>query len=259
MEKSSERQRAPNKIYTYINLEDISMPLYQRPIIKALLRKIINTFDEKYLGVLVVSYRNNKFYLVDGQHRYTAMKRKGYQDAYCEVHYNLTYEQESRMFHDLDTIKVRLNSAHAFNALLEAQDDKALAIKRITEEEGYSISFNRGASDKKLAALSTMQAIYRNGGENSLRLILRTIMQIWDGEKESLQCTVLVGFEKFYSERSNDIDIRHLIQKLTKVPVNALLRNSKQYKVDRSIAFAQAIVNVYNSGKTEKNRIRPIV
>lgn len=61
-------------------------------------RKIIKNFDPRLLRPLVVSYRDGKYYIVDGQHRYQALKMMGVTKTRCEVFYGLSSKEEAEIF-----------------------------------------------------------------------------------------------------------------------------------------------------------------
>ena len=49
---------------------------YQR-VLGTTIKKLMNSWDNNKCDFLVVSYRDNKFYVIDGQHRYSVAKAKG--------------------------------------------------------------------------------------------------------------------------------------------------------------------------------------
>ena len=81
---------------------------YQRPVKDCDVDKLVREWDPRLLTPLVVSYRDGRYNLVDGQHRVCAMRKKnGGKDvtALCRVYHGLTYEQEAELYYKLDQAK----------------------------------------------------------------------------------------------------------------------------------------------------------
>ncbi len=61
-------------------------------------KEIIRDWDERLLDPVIVSFRDGKFYVIDGQHRIAAMRKMNNGSevmAVCKVYSGLTYEQEA--------------------------------------------------------------------------------------------------------------------------------------------------------------------
>ena len=71
---------------------------YQRPVNPKEVERLIREWDERLLDPITVSFRDGKFYVVDGQHRISAMREmnggRGIM-VNCKVYNGLTYEQEA--------------------------------------------------------------------------------------------------------------------------------------------------------------------
>lgn len=82
---------------------------YQRPVKERVVDKLVREWDPRLLTPLVVSYRDGRYYLVDGQHRVCGGKKKNSGkdvDMLCQVYYGLTYEQEAELYYKLDQARV---------------------------------------------------------------------------------------------------------------------------------------------------------
>ena len=114
---------------------------YQRPVKDRVVDKLVREWDPRLLTPLVVSYRDGRYYLVDGQHRVCGGKRKNNGkdvDMLCQVYYGLTYEQEAELYYKLDQAKGHLRLAHATKALLESGSNAELTeINRLLEITGF--------------------------------------------------------------------------------------------------------------------------
>ena len=65
---------------------------YQRVTDNTNIQKLIRDWDNDRCDFLLVSFRDDKFYIVDGQHRYTAANYKGIEELPCIILTRLTRE-----------------------------------------------------------------------------------------------------------------------------------------------------------------------
>lgn len=85
---------------------------YQRPVNPREVERLIREWDGRLLEPVVVSFRDGKFYVVDGQHRIAAMRKMNGGNGVmvnCKVYSGLTYEQEAGLCYKLDKAKKRLS------------------------------------------------------------------------------------------------------------------------------------------------------
>ena len=78
---------------------------YQRTVKERTVQKLVNNWNPIYLDPIVVSYRDGRYNVIDGQHRVTAMKRMSESGktaadvkVLCVVHTGLTYADEAELF-----------------------------------------------------------------------------------------------------------------------------------------------------------------
>ena len=126
----------------YLSTADLySGQPYQRPVKDPVVDKLVREWDPRLLTPLVVSYREGRYNLVDGQHRICAMRKKnGGKDmmALCHIYKGLTYEQEAELYYKMDRAKGHLRLAHATKALVESGSNaEVMAIKRLLEDAGF--------------------------------------------------------------------------------------------------------------------------
>ena len=92
--------------YTICNKRIASVPVslmkldesYQREIDKSNIQKLVRDWDNDRCDFLLVSFRDDRFYVVDGQHRYTAAGYKGVKTLPCIILTGLTRKEEARIF-----------------------------------------------------------------------------------------------------------------------------------------------------------------
>ena len=113
----------------------------QRPVNDSVVDRLVREWDPRLLTPLVVSYRDGRYNLVDGQHRVCAMRKKNSGKdvtALCRVYRGMTYEQEAELYYKLDKAKGHLRLAHATKALVESGSNaEVMEIKRLLEDAGF--------------------------------------------------------------------------------------------------------------------------
>lgn len=81
---------------------------YQRPVNSKEVERLIREWDDRLLDPIVVSFREGKYNVVDGQHRIAAMRLMNGGSGVmvnCKIYSGLTYEQEADFCYKLDKAK----------------------------------------------------------------------------------------------------------------------------------------------------------
>ncbi len=247
--------KEPESITLKLKLDEIKVAKYQRNLSTSKIKKIINNFNPHGVGVLIVSYRDGEYYIVDGQHRMVALLKLGIMEWKCEVYIDLTYQQEAEKFKLLNTSK-NPTPGDRFISDLEAGKNRAVTIKEIVEKEGYKIAFNQKNKEYTIGAVSALESIYDNNGGQALAKTLRIIKRLWGAERNSLRIEVILGMNQFLKTYENDIEEELLINKLLLIPFSTIHRkameNSKMFREIPASSFARAIVECYNKGKRSR-------
>ena len=96
---------------------------YQRPVKMAHVNKLIKQWNWLYFTPIIVSLRNDVYYVIDGQNRISALRKMSNGknvDVPCFIYTGLTYEQEAEMYYMLDKTTGHLKLANSIRALLES-------------------------------------------------------------------------------------------------------------------------------------------
>lgn len=121
-------------------VKDIGVDVYQRPVSKAHVAKIVREFDERLLGLPVLSVRDNgSCYVVDGQHRIEALRKLGVTEVDCQVLREADSKAEAQLFVKVNTTKKGLNGVDKFFGLLEAKNESAIACKALFAKYGWEL------------------------------------------------------------------------------------------------------------------------
>jgi hypothetical protein len=173
-------------------------------------KKIADNWDKDACEFLLVSYRNGKFYIIDGQHRFIAAKIKGIASLPCVIFSGLTRSEEARRFSIQGMGRKKLTPSDTFKANIECgnTDYKEVAIdmeiKRICDKYGITISksnFNLDYNAKRLRSISRPRIIVNGNGADCFEWIIKTIVNSnWETCIDAYEKDMLMMLKNFYVE-----------------------------------------------------------
>lgn len=183
---------------------------YQRPVDKQNVNNIASEFDMNKCQFLTVSYRDDVFYVIDGQHRLEAARLRGIKTLPCIIFEGLTEKQEARMFATQHINVKKLHPISTYNANLVNGDTSIpevfidMQINRICTEHNISVvHVGRGKSNipKLLRSLSAARNIINTNGVKSFEWIVDTICKTdWNESSQAFTGYTLKMMKYFYNE-----------------------------------------------------------
>ncbi len=226
---------------------------YQRPIDERNVEKLIREWNNAVLDPLVVSFRDGRFYLVDGQHRVSAMRKmNGGNDlmVMCKIHRGLTYEDEADLCYRLDQSKTRLTLAQSTRALNESGKNVELQdIHRLIERNGFTwIHGKKYARPHEIIATQTVINAYRLLGSTDFSRMLDLLNKVWHGDPYSLSGAFISGMALFLKTYRAELKDHIFIRRMSGVAPEDIIRDGKQDFTTgkRTLRYARAILNKYN-------------
>lgn len=227
---------------------------YQRPVKDPVVNKLVREWDPRLLNPLVVSYRDGRYYLVDGQHRLCVMRKKNDGKdllALCHVYQGLTYEQEAELYYKLELGKGHLSLAHATKALLEAGCDvEIIEVNRLLEEAGFvwALDKHTGEPFEIRATRAVINAYKLLGGAAFSRMLL-LLAKSWRGAPASLRASMLSGMALFVKTYEAEFDDAIFIRRMSAVDMDEIIRRSMvDFSTSSSaLRFARVIWDKYNN------------
>lgn len=198
--KTINKREKQRPVYQPLNVDLLEMADYQRGLKQNKVANYVKNYDPMIFGTILVSYRDNRYWIVDGQHRVEVAKRLGIKTVWCQVIEGLTYEQEATEFHKINTRRVPLNANQKFHALVESKDNVALNIVGILNK--YGMVYSRRGQEfvpNCITAIGSVQTIYAKCGAEQLDTVLRIVKRTWNGDHVSLRAEILKGLNTFIS------------------------------------------------------------
>ena len=226
---------------------------YQRSVKDPVVDKLVREWDPRLLTPLVVSYRDGRYHLVDGQHRSCAMRRmNGEEDviATCQVYRGLTYEQEAELYYKLDRAKGHLRLSSATKALLESGSDSQITdIKKRIEGAGFIWALDKPTGEAfEIEATRTVINAYHLLGGTSFSRMLSLLAKTWHGVPNSTKACIISGMALFVKTYETELNDTTFINRLSAVDPDEIIRRGKaDFSTNKAaLRFARVIWDRYN-------------
>ena len=225
---------------------------YQRPVEQKDVDRIIREWNDREITPVVVSFRDGKFNVVDGQHHIEAMRQKaGGRDVIvpCIIHTGMTYEDEAALYARLDRDKKRLTLRQHTKAVVEAGSDaKVMEVKRLTEEVGFVWALKEPTGEPfEIAPIRALLNAYQLLGGEAFARMLSLLAGAWQGTPNSLKASMLSGMALFVKTYETELSDRAFIRRMSIVSPEEIIRLGR-IETDVALRFARIILDKYNSG-----------
>lgn len=224
---------------------------------------IVRNFRSDLVQVLTVNHRNGVLRLIDGQHRYHALRELGVTAALSVVMENLTDEQEADLFVALNRGRLAVNAWDLWKQEIRAGHQDVIAIQRIVEEAGFRVARHSGPNH--IQAVGALRRIYARGGPRAAWLLTQTLKfthRMWLIDEHALDGTVLEGLATFLASFDADpnYEVARVEQVLALHPASAIIGKARKIVRERreeddtagglnAPYIARAIVEFYNVGR----------
>lgn len=186
---------------------------YQR-MLSANVKKLLEEWDNKKCQFLLVSFRDDVFYVLDGQHRLTVAQSKGIIDLPCIILTDLTREQEALVFARQNRNVTKLNPFDVYKANLTCGNNAIpevcvdMEIARICKK--YNVDVKKvgraQANPKTLRSISRARQIVQCNGSMCFDWILSIITSSqWNMCSESYTKHIMIMLRNYYIENASDL------------------------------------------------------
>ena len=248
-----------------INLNRLTSGLpYQRVVDERKVNALVSKWDNLLMEPVVVSYRDGKYYLIDGQHRVAALRRI-YKDADtivpCIVHTGLTYADEAELFYRLDEGREKLSSAERIHALLQSGANAELNdIDKRINEQGFHWATDKSAyGDDKIKATRAVIEAYRMLGPEGFSRMLKLLRETWHGASDSLCAVMLSGMALLLKTYRAELNDKTFASRMSGLDPAALVRKAKgDFSTNRNaLRGARVLMVQYNKCVRKNGKLNP--
>ena len=237
---------------------------YQRPLNERTVAALVRNWNKMLMEPLVVSYRDGRYYVIDGQHRVAAL-RMIFKDqdtlVPCIVHTGLTYADEAELFYSLDQCKKKLSSAQSINALLQSGANAEVNdIKNLMKKRGFQWSLNDGSGDYKIRSTRTVIHAYRLLGRDAFRRLLDLLADTWRGDPASLSAMMLSGVSLFLKTYETEIIDHTFTTRFSSIAPEEIVKKARtDLSTSRNdLRCARALVKRYNTF-LRRGKLNPMI
>lgn len=217
--------------------------------------QIATEFDPDRFTPPLVSRRDGKNFVVDGQHRVEAMRILGWadQEIQCWVYEGLTEQQEADLFLWHNNTK-QVRAFDKFVIGITADRPAEVDIDRIVRAQGLVIGDN-GSGPGAIHAVGALRKVYAHG-PNVLARTLRIIVDSYGDD--GLEGKVIEGIGMVCARYNGQLDDDEAVRKLGQARGGKGGLMTKAYGLRKQLGrpvthcVAGAAVEIINSGKGGK-------
>ncbi len=189
---------------------------YQRQLDEYWVQCIVRDFAWSRFKPVTVSWRDDGFFIIDGQHRVEAARRLGYGKWKIPVvvYIGLTEGQEAKLFVELNRDQKRPNKRQELSAALAYNDPEAVAIKQIVEGCGYRLNLGTGRNvgGRTIGSVGTLMMIH-SWGAGTLQRTLQALADAY-GVNAEPSGQMIHGLASFISRYRTLYDHDVLVRKM---------------------------------------------
>ncbi len=242
-----------------INSRDLEIPeVYQRRLNNNRVSRIVAGFDERIANEPKVSLRNGNYFVFDGQHTISARKKmNGNADLniLCKVYYDMTEDEEARLFAMQTGESAVLTPSAKLRANLHGNDADSLAFVEATRKAGLNIGYERADGNGRITCINTAFAEFKRVGAEIYTEALTVMREAWNGAPDSLRADLVQSIVMFVELYHDIYDRGRLIERLSESNptwISAVGKADKSLKGRKK--YVKLIYRIYN-GKSKKDAL----
>lgn len=246
-----------------LNVKDLATDMsYQSPVKESQVTRIVNNFDEGSIGTIYVNLRaNGIYYIIDGQHRVTALKRLGMPTVKAEVYVGLSIEEEAKKYKDFNTRPTKSPNSIA-KADIKYGDEFAEMILFSVLESGMDIDYdNQNPRYGYISAYRSLERVYKKYGGSGLTETLKFIKDTFGNEKIYFQGFIIEGFAKFlatYYENIKKDDLTERLRKKGFSDFNAEINKQRPSFKSKKECLPFVLADIHNKKRRKNNQLNKI-
>lgn len=187
---------------------------YQR-VLGSTVKKLMENWNDEKCNFLLVSFRDGRFYIIDGQHRYSVAKARGVLELPCIILTGLTQKDEALKFAQQQDNVNKLKPYDTFKANIACGDTNVepvridMEIKRICNKYNVEVQeYSTKATPYVLRSISTARLIVRKEhGVETFERIMGVINKTnWKESGLSYQDKFILAINAFVINNENFYD-----------------------------------------------------
>ncbi len=227
---------------------------YQREINNTEVKTLVENFNRFLAHPILVSSRNGKYYVYDGQHTLSMFIKKFGKDVVVPalIVEGLSEEEEAFLFCHQSDYTRKLSTKNILNAGFVANEEDVLGYCQVLRECGFEWEFREDKVPSKDGVIRShgypFNQIFmkKQKGAKQLKLVFDTINCVWAGSPDSLKEEVLKGIDVFTFAYRGEYDYNRLITALRKMNPGQIKKDAGLSMAKGSGKYGYAILSAYN-------------
>lgn len=233
---------------------------YQRRINMEYVKEKIAVFDPNKVEPVHVSYRDGKYYVMDGQH--TILILEGVNgnkpvDINCIVHKGMTYQEESDWTDD----QYEKKHPHTYNERAVARFEAgrklpceiALKVKNVGGRLPYDKTTKTGI---KIGAVKKVTNLYQKDSDHTI-LAIKCLIEAYKDRENTIPADIIAGTMEFLRLYDNQVLTSRLVQALSKYTPQLLTNTAKNLRMAYPVNWTETLRDKYNE-VSRKGRLKPV-
>lgn len=235
-------------------------PNVQRSVKPSRVKELAEFFDPAALGVLTTSLRTPEdIHLVDGQHRWLAAIKVGYEGVIQTMEYHgLTIPEEAALFRKLNNTQ-KVSAIDRFLVSCVEQKPASVTLAKYMDDHGWTLS--PSASEGKISAIGSLERIYARSPE-AADATLAVLTTAWGHKPAAVHGALVEGLGVMLAHYGRAVNLDELARRLAAYQggPDALLGYARGQKAARTgtlfFHVAGIITDVYNE-RRRSSKIPP--
>jgi hypothetical protein len=189
---------------------------YQRPCRPAHVKQIINSHDERCQRPLLLSYREGKLWVIDGQHTLKAAIQLDHRFAEADVLLGLTVKEEAEMFSLLNENQKAMAAWDKFRAGLVAENVMYVGIAELLDKYGMSTPLNTARDcDCDIVSASALVMTWKHYRASGTQRMLDALTA-WkiEGRMLKVNCALVKAVGHFVNGAGKNLPMKTIKQTL---------------------------------------------
>lgn len=230
-------------------------PEYQRDAVAIKVYEISNKWSWLGAGVIIVGYRDNEYWVIDGQHRVLAAKRRADIDMLpCLVFQTEDVSKEAEAFLMANARRKPISSFAKQKAMVVAGDEIAVFVENACKQLGLKL----GAHCTSVGGIRAVNWCYRKASEDKVAFleVLKLSAEITMADEMYVNERILEGLwhlNRFCGEGLRD---KRLVKRIKERGANRLLaacqKAAAYYGKGGGNIFADGMLSEINKGLSIK-------
>lgn len=222
---------------------------YQRAIDTAFIANAVRNFNPDDVEPIHVSYRDGKYYVIDGQHTIIILEEVngGSVNVECIVHKGMTPTDEAE--YSIRQYEKKHNHTYAQKsvAAYEAGRELPCEIARKVSAVGARLPYDRKTTTgMKIQAIKRVTNFYQKDSKNTI-LAIKCLVEAYSTRESSLPADLIGGTMEFLRQYEDSVEISRLVEALSKTTPQALTITAKNLKLSYPVNWTETLRNNYNN------------